>query len=62
VRGVARVRVESIDGVAFHVVILAASGGRVGEHLSCPRAALYAIHGDERRAFEELVTFLWGRP
>ncbi len=61
VRGVARVRVEAIEGDVFHVVVLAASGGRVGEQLTYPRAALYATRGDEWRAFEELVAFLWGR-
>ncbi len=62
VRGVARVRVESIEGDdVLHVVVLAASGGRVGERLTYPRAALYATQGDEWRAFEELVAFLWGR-
>lgn len=59
VRGVARVRVESIDGDTFHVVIIAASGGRPGERLAYKREALYATRGDERRAFEELVAFLW---
>ena len=61
VRGVARVRVESIEGDVYGVVVLAASGGRVGARLSYPRVALYALRGDERRAFEELVSFLWGR-
>lgn len=61
VRGVARVRVESVDGDGWHVVVLAASGGQPGERLTYGRASLYATHGDERRAFEELVAFLWGR-
>lgn len=61
VRGVARVRIESIEGDVCHVVVLAASGGRVGERLTFSRAALYATQGDEWRAFEELVAFLWGR-
>lgn len=60
VRGVARVRVESIEGNVHGVVVLAASGGRIGAHLSYPRAALYAIRGDESRAFKDLVSFLWG--
>ncbi len=60
VRGVARVRVEAIVGDECHVVVLAASGGRVGERLTYLRAALYATRGDEWRAFEELVAFLWG--
>ncbi len=60
VRGVARVRVQSIAGDMCHVVVLAANGGRVGEQLAYPRAAFYATQGDEWRAFEELV-FLWGR-
>jgi len=58
VRGVARVRVESIEGDVCNVVVIAASGGRVGEQLTYPRAALYATQGDEWRAFEELVAFL----
>lgn len=60
VRGVARVRVESIEGDTFHVVIVAASGGRPGERLAYKREALYATKGDERRAFEQLIAFLWG--
>jgi hypothetical protein len=60
VRGVARVRVESIEGDVWNVVVLAASGGRVGEQLTYPRAALPPPQGDEWRAFEELVAFLWG--
>ncbi len=61
VRGAARVRVESIDGDMFHVVVLAASSGRSGERLAYKRESLYAAQGDERRAFEELVAYLWGR-
>jgi hypothetical protein len=61
VRGVARVLVESIEGDVCHVVVLAASGGRVGEQLTFPRAALYSTQGDEWRAFKELVGFFWGR-
>jgi hypothetical protein len=61
VRGAARVRVESIEGEVCTVVVLAASGGRPGERLTYQRAALYATQGDERRAFEELVAFLWRR-
>ena len=61
VRGVARVRVESVEGDVYSVVVLAASGGRVGERFTYPRPALYATRGDEWRAFEELVAFLWGR-
>jgi hypothetical protein len=61
VRGVARVRVESIEGDVCNVVVLAANGGRVGAQLTYKRAALYATHGDEWRAFKELVAFLWGR-
>lgn len=57
----ARVRVEVIEGDVFHVVVLAASGGRVGEQLTYPRAALYSTQGDEWCAFEDLVAFLWGR-
>jgi hypothetical protein len=60
VRGVARVRVESIEGELCNVVVLAASGGRPGERLTYKRAALYATQGDEWRAFEELMAFLWG--
>ena len=41
-------------------MVLAASGGRPGERLTYQRAALYATQGDERRAFAELVAFLWG--
>jgi hypothetical protein len=63
VRGAARVRVESVDGDVFHVVVVAASGGRPGgrpgERLAYKREALYATAGDERRAFEQLVAFLW---
>jgi hypothetical protein len=61
VRGVARVRVESVEEDVFHVVVLNGNGGRVGERLTYQRASLYATRGDERRAFEELVVFLWGR-
>jgi len=61
VRGAARVRVESVEGEVFHVVILAASGGRPGERLTYTRESLYATEGDERRAFEEVVAFLWDR-
>lgn len=61
VRGVARIRVESVEGDVCHVVVLATSGGRVGQRLTYTRAALYATRGDERRASEEIVTFLWGR-
>jgi hypothetical protein len=61
VLGVARVRVESIEGEEFHVVVVAASrGARPGERLTYKREALYATNGDEWRAFEELVAFLWG--
>lgn len=59
VRGVARVRIESIEGDIFHVVIVAASDGRPGTRLVYKRAALYATEGDEWRAFEQLVAFLW---
>lgn len=61
VRGVARVRVESVQGDVFHVVIVAASGGRPGERLTYTRAQLYATQGDELRAFEQLVAWMWGR-
>lgn len=61
VRGVARVRVESVDGDVCQVEVVAASDGRVGRRLTYQRAALYAMRGDERRAFSELVAFLWGR-
>jgi hypothetical protein len=61
VRGVARVRVETVEGDVCHVVVLAANGGRVGQQLTYARAALYATRGDESRAFQELVSFLWGR-
>lgn len=59
VRGVARVRVELVEGEVLHVIVVAASGGRPGERLTYKRGALYATRGDERRAFEELVAFLW---
>jgi hypothetical protein len=62
VRGVARVRVEPIEGDAFRVVVVCASrGGRPGERLDYQRAALYAAKGDDEcRAFGALVAFLWG--
>ncbi|MGH9883884.1 MAG: hypothetical protein ACREBE_00025 [bacterium] len=59
IRGAARVRVESVEGDTFHVVIIAASGGRPGERLAYKREALYATQGDERRTFEQLIAFLW---
>lgn len=64
VKGVARVRVESIEGDAsgdvFHVVVVASRNARTGKRLTYKRGELYATHGDERRAFGQLVTFLWG--
>ena len=50
---------KSVEGDTFYVVIVAASGGRPGERLAYKREALYATRGDERRAFEQLVAFLW---
>jgi len=61
VRGVARVRVESIEGELFHVVVVAARSWELGKRLSYKRGELYALKGDEWRAFDELVAFLWGR-
>jgi hypothetical protein len=42
----------------FHVVILAFSGARPGEHLTYKRESLYAAESDRRRMFEELIAFL----
>lgn len=55
---VARVRVGSIEGDVFHVVILASSGARPGERLTYKRESLYAAESDGRRMFEELIAFL----
>jgi hypothetical protein len=59
--GVARVRVESVEGELFHVVVVAARSWEVGKRLSYKRGELYALEGDERRAFRDLVEFFWGR-
>lgn len=61
VKGVARVRVESVDVDVFHVVVVASRSVRPGKRLTYKRGELYATHGDECRAFAQLVTFLWGR-
>jgi len=60
VRGVARVRVESIDGGAFRVVILAPAAGESASALAC-RGRRSTRFTATSGAFEELVTFLWGR-
>jgi len=55
VRGAALVRVESIDGDLFHVVVVTSSGGLPEERLAYVRAALYATKANaERRAFGEV--------
>lgn len=56
--GAVRVRVGSIEGDVFHVVILASSGARPGERLTYKRESLYAAESDGRRMFEELIAFL----
>ena len=61
VRGVARVRIESVEGELFHVVVAAGRSWELDKRLSCKRAELYALEGDESRAFRDLVGFLWGR-
>jgi hypothetical protein len=60
VRGVARVRIESIEGELFHVVVVAARSWELGTRLSYKRGDLYALEGDERRAFGDLVGLFWG--
>jgi hypothetical protein len=60
VRGAARVRVESVVGGVFNVIVVSANGGRPGERLKYTRAALYATKGVECRAFGEFVRLLWG--
>jgi hypothetical protein len=60
VKGMARVRVESVEIDVFHVVVVASRDARPGKRLTYKRGELYATHGDECRAFGQLVTFLWG--
>jgi hypothetical protein len=62
VRGTALVRVESIDGDLFHVVVVrCSSGGLPGERLAYVRATLYATKANaERRAFSAVLALLWG--
>lgn len=58
-RGAARVRIEAVDGDIYKVVTLLASGGVPGEHVEFGRLSLYATHGEEHRAFGELVRWYW---
>lgn len=62
VRGAALVRVESIEGDLFHVVVVTcSSGGLPEERLTYVRAALYATKARaERRAFGAVLALLWG--
>ena len=61
VRGVALVRVESIEAELVHAVVISGSGGLPGEPVAYLRSAFYATMARaERRAFGALVAFLWG--
>jgi hypothetical protein len=60
VRGIALVRVESIEAELVHAVVISGSGGLPGEPVAYLRSAFSTKARAERRAFGALVAFLWG--
>jgi hypothetical protein len=61
--GAARVRVESVDGETYRVVILLANPAyMMGRRLEKRRGQLYATSGPEHAAFSLELRRFWGAP